>query len=254
MRGRAAALPTHPPRPVGPTPGRPGARRGRSRSSRADPADRAATTSRRSGEPVAPPTKTGATKPRSRPRRSRPPQARPGQGLGEQPASLPAGAAALRARAADRALRRTGLGAAPRPDQRADPHDPHPEHRGRERRAGVPGAPRARTPAQASRRSTTRARLGRRRAADRRRRPTGRRSRPRRSRSSSTSSAPAAWPQKAPRLQASLRTHPRGARRLLAGVPGRHAGPRGPRLADRRSPASAGRPHRSCCCSASARR
>ena len=48
--------------------------------------------------------------------------------------------------------------------------------------------------------------------------------------------------------------HPRGARRLLAGVPRRPARPRGARLADDRSTGSARRPRRSCSRSASARR
>ena len=58
--------------------------------------------------------------------------------------ALSAGPAAVHARRARDALRPPGLGAPPRPDERADPDDPHPEHaptrmpRSRSRRSGTP--------------------------------------------------------------------------------------------------------------------
>ena len=199
------------------------------------------------------PRAAATTKPKAKKPKKRA-QGGPGQALGELPAPLPAGAPGLRPRAAHRDLRRAGLGAAPRPDERADPHDPHPEHRRHERREGVRGAPPRLPQRPRARGPPARHRLGRRRPVD---------------------GPPPDWsavefaplpelidvirpgglgPQKAPRIQATLRRHPRGARRLLAGVPRRPAGPRGPRLAD------ADRRHRQedgvdrARCSASARR
>ena len=124
---------------------------------------------------------------------ARPPQGRSGQGLGELPPALPAGAGRLRPRAADGRLRRAGLGVAPRPDERADPDDPDPEHGRRERREGLRGAARSPTRASATPRSTSPASAGAATACPRRRRPTGRRSSSPRCPSSSTSSGPAGW-------------------------------------------------------------
>ena len=66
---------------------------------------------------------------RSRPRRGR--SGSSATGRGSSPFVLDGLAATLRP---------PGLGAPPRPDERADPHDPHPEQRGHERRARVRGA------------------------------------------------------------------------------------------------------------------
>ena len=80
---------------------------------------------------------------------------------------------------------RPGLGAPARPDERADPHDPHPEQRRHERRARVRGAPRGVSRrGGAVRASTSRAPAGAASACRTARRPTGSRSRSRRSPSS----------------------------------------------------------------------
>ena len=164
---------------------------------------------------------------------ARAPQGGPGQAVGELPAPLPAGLQRYVLDALTETYGAAGLGGPPRPDERADPHDPHPEHRRRERREGVRGAP-----ARVSQRPRARGpqpghRLGRRRAAARPRPRTGRRSRTRPLPELIDVIRPGGLgPQKAPRLQATLRHDPRGARRLLARVPRRPAGARGARLAD----------------------
>ena len=209
---------------------------------------------RRSGDPERPRGTTGRGEAEEAGEEARPPQARSGQGVGQLPPTLPAGAAPLRPRRADRGVRRAGLGVAPRPDERADPHDPHPEHRRRERGEGVRGAadgvpqrPRAGGP-------QARHRLGRRRAVDRaaaglgegrvraaarahRRHPAGR---PR---------APEGAPP-----PGDAAPHPRAARRLLARVPRRRCRRSRRGTGSPPSTASARRPPRSCCCSASGRR
>ncbi len=173
------------------------------------------------------PTPRRAAKPRKRA------QARPGQGLGPQTRSDAAGARRRRPRRPRLDLRTGDVAASTGPDERADPDHPDPEHRRRERGEGLRGAARGLPVGPARRAASTRAGLGWRRPVGRRapgldggrvgaaarahrRHPAGR---PR-------AAEGAAHPGHAAH-------HPRGARRPLARVPGRDAGARGARLADR---------------------
>ena len=213
---------------VGPTARRPGQVEGVADPD-GDAADPAGTTSRPSGEPEdAAARRQPEARPPRRSRQARPQARGPRQGLGELPAPLPARPAGLRARAAHRHLRAADLGVPPRSHQRAGPHDPHPEHRGRERREGVRGAARGLPQRPGARGAQARHRLGRRGPVHRpaagldgrreRTPPAARRRHPaRRSRAPEGAADPG---HAAP--------HPRAARRLLAGVPGRDAGARGP--------------------------
>ena len=139
-RSRSSAADAHDPGAVTPAPRpRPADRRPRSRQ-RADASARA-----------------------KRPRKpaTRRPEADPG--MGQAPANGPPGARRRSSLMSCRRLRPAGLGAPPRPDQRADPDDPHPEHRRHERRGGVRGAARGLS-RRASRRGASAGRgLGRRR-------------------------------------------------------------------------------------------
>ena len=87
--------------------------------------------------------------------------------------ALPARARAVRARRARVDLRPPGLGAPPGPDERADPDDPHPEQRGRERRGRVRGAADGVSVGAAGAAARPRGGLGRGRAVRRARRRTG---------------------------------------------------------------------------------
>ena len=134
-------------------------------------------------------------KPRAEAAPEEAPVLRPGPELREAPRALPAGPRRLRARRARRALRPAGVGAPPRPDVGADPHDPDPEQRRHERRARVRGAP-PRLPEHApAGAAPPRQRLGRRSACPDgvAARLGGRRVRPDR-RADRTSSGPAASP------------------------------------------------------------
>ena len=185
-------------------------------------------------DPLVPP-----PRPRRSPSAAAPEEAqvqRPRAELREAARALPAGARAVRARRPRDHLRPPDLGAPPGPDERADPDDPHPEHRGHQRRGRVRGAPPRVPGRRPGRGAQAGRRLGRVRAAGRRgaglgarrvradpradrRHPAGRPAQP-------EGATPPGDP--AP--------DPRGARRLLPRVPRRHAGARCARLArpDRR--------------------
>ena len=94
--------------------------------------------------------------------------------LGQAPRALPARARAVRARRPGRAVRAPDVAAPARPDQRADPDDPHPEQRRHQRRGGVRGASHALPGHGRGRGAQPGRRLGRRRAARRRRARLGR--------------------------------------------------------------------------------
>ena len=150
--------------------------------------------------------------------------------------TLPARARAVRARWARVDLRPPGLGAPPGPDERADPDDPHPEQRRRERRGRVRGLANGVSVRAAGAAARPRGGLGRGRAVGGGAAGlgTGRvRATPRIDRRDP------AWRPRQPEGAAppgDPAQDPRGTRRLLPRVPGRHAGARGPRLAhpDRR--------------------
>src|SRR4029079_2855981 len=68
-------------------------------------------------------------------------EARSDRRLETAPTYLHAGPRRLHARRARRHLRPPRVGPPPRPDERAGPHDPDPEHRRHERRGRVRAAP-----------------------------------------------------------------------------------------------------------------
>ena len=108
------------------------------------------------------------------------------------------------------------LGATARPDERADPDDPHPEHRGRERRASP--SSRSGGPIRATPRSsrTGRSPAGAAPGCPTDARRTGPRSRPRRWTSWSRRSDPVAWPS---RRRPASRRRSVGSARSVATIP-----------------------------------
>src|SRR6478735_4031354 len=157
---------------------------------------------------------------------------RPRETVGELPPPVPPGPPGLRARGPHPPVRRANLGSAARPHERADPHDPDPEHGRHERREGVRGAPPRVPQRPGARGAQARHRLGRGRAQhgraaglDGRRTCTA--ARPHRR-------DPAGRPRTAEGAPTPghVAPHPRAARRLQPRVPRRDASARGPRLAD----------------------
>ncbi len=146
------------------------------------PAPEPATAPRRGKVSASKATATGR-KPATKRKKRRAPD--PGSDVGPTPRTNSAEPRRRRPRRACHDPRPSRMGASPRPDQRTDPHDPHPEQCGHERGAGVRVPPRCLPvgPPRGALMSPARAGAGS--GSRMARRPTGPPSSPRRSRSSS---------------------------------------------------------------------